>query len=532
MVRWISLAVVLIALSVCLALGSRTTNPAGLEAALIGANLTVAVLAINFSSLAYQASEYRQFQRGLSPNLLTGFLVVLLWSLTPVTVLVFSRSLFGIFGLAALPITALLSVLLVAWTKYEASPYSLIRQLSNTRRWREAIRAYARKIENKKQALRGLKLSEPGNMPSHEWDWVTLPTVSENDPFTILGSIGCTAAKSGNASAVGQASESLLRALDVCYSEIQAGRERLPTQTASLIESQLERLAITAENVDSTGSLSGCFLGACADYLANKTKDPLPLASPCRFVITTMVASGQRWLDRHKPATAKPALVLVSQLCRKGVERQAAIDNDKSEPDPESLFWNDNVGHLAAMLKPLGSAAIKAGESEYLYRVFDALGWLGCAAIKNDNWIVTTECIQALAQLGREARAGGLECHWESCAVQPCDHAGERIGWIATWIPKRTEEMKSRWLELCSQGFSRLNGKVTTATKGDRSDIRFAVSDEPYKERFFSDAGSRELDYSNWQMLKDFALHGHSKGIVVKSSPIPIKTESEDETVG
>jgi hypothetical protein len=334
-------------------------------------------------------------------------------------------------------------------------------------------------------------------------------------------------------SAVVRASESLLRALDVCYSEIHASPNHLPAQTANFVESQLERIALLTEDVDSTGNLSTRFLETCADYLANKTKEHLPLASACTFVVNTMVASGQRWLARKKPVPAKPPLVLLSQLCRKGMERCVAIENNQSEGHEESLFWPHTLGSLVARLKPLGSTAVEAGESDYLYRIFDALVWLGCSAAKSNNWIVAKECVQALAQLGREARAQGLECHWEHCAVQPADHAGKRIAWIATWIPKLGEDVKSRWLELCSQGLSRLNGqisKITLVEKDDRSRIQIDVSDSPHKERFLSDAGSRELDYSNFRMLKDFELYGHLEGTVVRGPPIPIKLKSESES--
>jgi hypothetical protein len=293
-----------------------------------------------------------------------------------------------------------------------------------------------------------------------------------------------------------------------------------------LVESQVERIAVVSEDVDSTGNLSIRFLETCANYVTGKTKEHLPLASSWMFVVDTIVASGQRWLARKKPLPAKPALILLSQLCRKGMESYGAIEHDKSDEYKESLFYPHTLGRLVARLKPLGSTAVEAGENDYLYRIFDALGWLGCSAAKSNNLEVAGECIQALAQLGREARAQGLECHWESCAVQPADHAGERIVWIATWIHKLSEKDRSSWLELCSQGLSRLTGQtrnITLKRKDDRWELQFNPSDSPHKERFSSDAGSRELDYSNFKMLKDFKLHGHMDGIVVQGSPVPIK---------
>lgn len=198
-------------------------------------------------------------------------------------------------------------------------------------------------------------------------------------------------------------------------------------------------------------------------------------------------------------------------LCEKGVRQWAEgkKSGQRLEGHEESLFWSWNLPKLAAMMQALGSAAVNAGDSEILYRVFDAYGWLGCSALKAGNRDTTAACVRALAQLGREARAKGLECHWDRCAIKPEDHARKSIEWILTWIPKADPGERKGFLGICSQSISRLSGVVTKYTMTEQDGeppIEMATSKEAHVESFSSEAGCRKLDYSDPKMLKDFEL--------------------------
>src|SRR5687767_9095914 len=122
MLRWFIVSLPFLGLSVALIAAGQNTNFKGFESTLIGLNFTVAILAINFAFVAYQNSEYRQFQRGFSPNLFVGDLCVLLWAFIPAASLVFAPEKVGIIGISALPMTAFLSVALVWLAKREATP--------------------------------------------------------------------------------------------------------------------------------------------------------------------------------------------------------------------------------------------------------------------------------------------------------------------------------------------------------------------------------------------------------------------------
>jgi hypothetical protein len=534
MIRWIVTSIVLLGLAVALIIQGRVVSFSGFESTLITINITVAVLAINFSFVAYQSSEYRIYQQGLSPNLLLGCLCVLLEAMFPVIALVFNRSLVGIIGVAVLPLTAFLSLALVALAKHEATPDALIKRLSSKRKWRSSFRQHTRSININKEKWKQLGLSKSIDMPTHEYNWAPLPVVHDNDPFIMLGAIGRTAAKAGNTASVIRITEALLSALDACYSEACSKRKKgqFSNESSTIIKSQLQRLSLVAEDVDPTSEVSARFMDACADYLGRKACETSPLTDPCFFVSKIMVESGKRWLVKEEPETAQTPLIVIRLLCQKGVDEWFKETNKNYDEQINSIFSPENTELLVHLLQGLGSVSIEVKNSNYLYRVFDALGWLGCSALKTGNNQVVASCVRSLAQLGREVRVKGLECHWDRCAVRPEDHAKERISWIASWIIKADDNQRDAWIALISQGLSRLSGKMTKV-KITLVDNKYIIDDspthEPYVEGFSSPAGSRNLDYSDFSMLKDFELHGCMGFTFVQGPIIPLIRSSPDD---
>lgn len=526
MIRWIFVTLVLLGLSSVLAVKGWSQNLDVFKPSLIAVNITVAVIAINFALSAYQGSEYRQFQRGLSPNLLMGCLFVLAGAMSPAICTVFAPTASGIVGISMLPITALLSVALVGLAKREATPQALIHLLNRRGKWLEAFRLYGGKCREAEARWKKWAFTPPQNMPTHEWAWQPLPPLLPMDPIALLGAIGCTAAKGGNASSLVQTTTILLRALDDCHAEIR--RSKLPSEVTTIVKTQLDKIALAAESSDPTGDLSQRFLDACAEYLGHKSEAASPLASPCLFVANMMVNSGIRWIGKGRSPIALPPLVVIRLLCEKGISSLAKRPSgaNRDDDEMESLFWYWNISTLAAMMKPLGTASVQSGDSNFLYRAFDAYGWLGCSAVKANEFDLAGVCVRALAQLGREARAKKMECHWDSCAVRPDDHAGERILWIVSWVVKADEATQERFLGICSQGISRLHGRVTKfhiRCEGGQHKIVTEESEDSHIEGFSSEAGERSLDYSDHEMLKDFELHGFMGGTVVHGPTIPLQ---------
>jgi hypothetical protein len=535
MKRWLLLSLLLVSLSVAVVLSGYKADLKQFEPTLIALNVTIAALAINFSFVAYQSSEYRQFQRGLSPSLLFGCIVLLIWAVTPALVLVFARPFVGVIGLAVLPITALCSVGLVALAKREAGPNPIIKQASKKRRRRRTLSEYARKVDSTRKEWEQLSLTTRPEMATHERDWILQPVMPSNDPFSVLGAIGSIAAENCNIEGMALATQGLLSALDEALLLLQPDGRPLLHKVIRLIESPLKQIAVAAEDADPTTNVSSHFLDVCGRYFGSKCSQGWPVEAACFPVADLMLDSAKRWIKQGKFDAARTPLVVIRQACFKGMDRWSSEPTHNGDDHSESLFWPPHLGRLAQMMKPLGTCAIEIGGedgSKYLYHVLGAFGWLGCSAMKMRHNEVVTVCVRALAQLGREARARKLECHWDRCALEPHQHAEESIDWILTWLMRLPHDERGRWLGIFAQGYSRLLGSVVNieiVDSGEKRNFEKKISSTAHKETFASYNGVRELDYCNFSMLKDFELHGHMGGVFVRGPIVPLTTTNNIE---
>jgi hypothetical protein len=133
--------------------------------------------------------------------------------------------------------------------------------------------------------------------------------------------------------------------------------------------------------------------------------------------------------------------------------------------------------------------------------------------MKKNNHEVGRACLRALSQLGRESRAAKLECFWSRCALEPWQHAEQRLGWILTWLFHAPKESHENWLRSIAEAYSRLHGiKVTIETEppsqdGSKPGFKIIHTKEPHKWGVSDLDGHRTIDYSDFTFLKDWELY-------------------------
>jgi hypothetical protein len=224
-------------------------------------------------------------------------------------------------------------------------------------------------------------------------------------------------------------------------------------------------------------------------------------------------------------------IIVARQIVQKGVDNPPHTPEGQ-DSDMEVFEFHHGLPQLTNCIKRLGSYAIEKGDSEFLYRCFDAFAWLGCSAVKQQDSGVATACLRALSQLGREVRAKGLECFWSRCPVRPEAHAAERIDWIASWVAKIPEDQREHWIGICDCAYSRLRGRETSIKFEIGSDGKVSIerefSEKKHTEGYIMQAGSRDVDYSDFTFLKDLEMRG-GKGILMQGPSVPI-FPSDSET--
>ena len=449
-------------------------------------------------------------------------------ALLPLAVLVLLPAFYVRACLVLLPLLAVTGVGLLESTRRETDPLTLLERLCSERKVEQYLTSLVPQIDAKIAETKALELTRAEDRPTHEWGWhLPIPT-EQDDPLNCLATLGLLAIRQGDLHAFARVVKRSLEVLDLAESfkpkGTTAGEYEIRAQLRSHVFEVLERLVLALQRDKGTASLTRVAVDVLAEAVAAKARIQKQTEDFVFSALRLMETLARHSYECGSRAELRVPLIVSRQVVQKGMDVPLRVDGAEQQPIEVSMF-NHQLPHLSNTIKGLGSFAVGKGDSEFLYRCFDAFGWLGCSAVKHGNVQVGTACLRALSQLGREARAKELECFWDKCAVRPEDHAAERIDWIASWLCKIPEERREYWVELLEAAYSRFYGKETTLTfetaEDGKSSIKKTVSQKNHVEGYILRAGSRDVDYSDFTFLKDLELHG-GRGVVMEGPLMPL----------
>ncbi|MBA2524772.1 MAG: hypothetical protein H0V18_03160 [Pyrinomonadaceae bacterium] len=202
---------------------------------LVGANLTIAVFAVNFSFIGVQLSPYRGVLRNLSPRLVAGAALTLLVALVPVITAAFSERWTSTVAILVLPALAYMVVFLSVTTRTQASAKPQIKTLSKEATLDEFIQSFRAAAHTVDTDPPELIRSDGTPPPVHEMGWRIYPVAVDPDPINELSTIAALAADSADLSTYVECVSVLLRSIEHLHSrsyslartEISAGIELL-----------------------------------------------------------------------------------------------------------------------------------------------------------------------------------------------------------------------------------------------------------------------------------------------------------------
>jgi hypothetical protein len=306
----------------------------------------------------------------------------------------------------------------------------------------------------------------------------------------------------------------------------EAGDYKMRAELREYVYGALQRMILALQHDKGTVSLSRVAIDALAESVIAKTitqKQTQDFTFSALHLIETL---SQHCYESGSTSDIRVPIIVARQIVQKGMDDPP--EAPKGQETPIEIFeFHHNLPQLTNCIKRLASYAIEKGDSEFLYRCFDAFGWLGCSAVKCLDAGVATACLRALSQLGREVRVKRLECFWSHCPVRPEDHAMERIDWIASWVSQVPENNRQHWIGLLNCAYSRYYGKEISMEFGKDANgeakITKRFSEEKYIEGYMMHAAARDVDYSDFTFLKDLELHG-TRGVLVQGPVVPLSS--------
>ena len=466
--------------------------------------VNIAIFAINFSFLQYQFAPYRALQRRISATHIWMSVAALVIALVPlIGIILASPAVSTRLMLFIVPAEMVLGIGLCLAADHLSSPSSLLNRQSSTKNLDSFISEYNVAIQARLDEDKKLEMSKPTDMPDFEWSLYPLPDLHEEDPFQAMTSLGLAAINNNDLTVFERVIQTLLASLayvdgrPVVKSE-PGDPQRVRAVLIRVCFSSVSRLADAAlehSNRDAFADrmarvLSDLFLREAAK--GNQTKD---LAGRYMGMLERLTLG---LLRKGSETTALLTLKTARQAAQKGLD----------SPNESEFMFAHSIPYLASVIKRVGQEAIATANSDLAYRCFDALGWLGCSAVKKRHEEMSRTILQALVQLGREVRQSKMECFYPRCALVPFDHLLTRLEWMATWVCSLQDDISS-WTRMFATAYSRLHGvKYDVAVDQAKKTFLLTKSDEPYKEMHTSHEGKgRTVDYSNPAMLKDMVLY-------------------------
>lgn len=491
---------------------SQAASLTGYETTLIGVNLTLAVFAVNFAFLGYQSSSFRSLRRGIALNVVFGSLFVILIATVPLAALVFVRARAPRISLSLIPIVAYCSIALLAVAQHEADPIVLLKRFCSRRKVRRFFRKFSKDAYSRHLSIKRQELSKPGDMPMHEFEWHISPDSTLADPFSTLFGVALASVKSSNLFVFERAVQLGLEHIDSAarFAPPVPGSDTYKVRgfVQRHVDNCISRVVSEVIENDRSGAFVRKALDVLSLYVINKAAIALQTSDQAFLALSLMTELGKHSLKLGQYQSALIPVIVARQVTQKGLDNPLPSAEDDAKAD--LTFFNHALSQLPNTIRRMGSYAVTQKDSNYVYRCLDAFGWLGCSAVKTNHILVGRTCLRSIAQLGRECRAHELECFWDRCALQPSDHAKERIDWMATWVHRLNENARDPWLRSIGEALSRLQGKNTSLSiseKDGKPIINYHVSSEPHTLTYMSDGISRTIDYSNSQELKDFELY-------------------------
>jgi hypothetical protein len=495
----------------------------------------VTTFSVTFSISGFNSSAYRQFHRNLPPRLLAACVALLLIALLPLVVLVLWPVHFIPTAVLLLSILVVAGACLLEISRRETDPLTLLDRLCSTRIIVGHLRSLVPKIDSKIQETKALDLSKPHDQPTHEFDWHLPVPTERDDPLTHLATLGLLAIQHGDLHAFSRVVDRCLEALEQAENfkpdKPLANEYRIRSELRSHVFDVLQRFMLALQRDKATVALARVAIDTLASFAVSQTKGRKQTERLTFSALQLMESLSRHCYESGSVSEIRVPLIVARQLVQKGMDDPALAEEGKEQSVDVSEF-HFNLPQLTNVIKRLGSYAVEKSDSELLYRCFDAFGWLGCSAVKQDYLHVATVCLRGLSQLGREARAKDLECFWDRCPVRPVDHAWERIDWICSWVSKVTGDRRQYWVGVLESAYSRVYGFETSLHFEKDTDGKVSISKDVSKKKhiegYIMQAAARDVDYSDFAFLKDLELHG-GRGVVMQGPPVPLfPSESEN----
>jgi len=474
---------------------------------LLAVSVTIAVFAVNFPIFIRQFAKYGSYVGVITRTQAILSILVFVLALLPLIVLTSSTSSFLLACIITIPLVAYLSLALGVIVLHETDPIAILDKNASNKAIDTFLLTFAEDAQAQSEQFLEMQLSKIRDTPPEEFGRAYIePTAISKDPFSFLAGFGVAAIQNSDVNTYDNVVRRALQAYKFATSQRHEDGS-VPGYKVDFTLSHhayqaMRRLGLASCELDNSGAFTSRFLNICSAFVRKQAVECKQERDLTRSIVGIMKLATKRMLASGNRDLALILVDVARQATQKGLDSSA-------EQKKDDLMFDLVLAYLPRTIKQVGEEAAFNGDVKCVFHCMEALGWLGCAAVRKRNRDVGIACILGIAQLGRLSRAKDLECFHTNCGGAVSFHAYGWIEDIATWIIVLSIEEQPTWLKLISEAYSRLLGrrcKFSIWKEGDKSLIQHSCSEKAYIVKSTDNDGERVFNYSDQSFTRDLVF--------------------------
>lgn len=474
----------------------------GYAASFISVSLAIATFAITFSFTQYTFSPYKSLLRAVSIRQLLFSLLLVFIAMVPLMTLLFRPDYVSQSAIICIPLLLYATILLMVVAREDSDPYVYLRRTISKKFISRYLSAFGKAAEIALKDKKRLYFHNRGEAPMHDYGSSEHPFFVSGDPFDRICEVISISLTNNDSMVFENAIGAYFIAVDKCiasYLSVQNNEHRFKLQQT--LTHGLKRICQSVITQSSNTLTQNLVIEKLSRFLKEKAIEHAHTDQPFFDFAKVLTDYGCKLFDQGNHTGVLMIGALMRELAQKGIA-------DKQEDDSSMIDYY--LSGFARHIRTLGDKSIEQFNSDILYRCLEELGFLGCTAIKANQYPVSIECIQSLTQLGRSARAAKMKCFYPSCLLEPVDHAEQRIWWMLSWVPHLEPDDRKSWAETFSTAYSRLNGftiNISEQMIDGKLGFSFERTKKAYTMSYSEEGYYRTIDYSDFTDLKEFSLY-------------------------
>ena len=357
---------------------------------LLAVSIAIAVFAVSFPIFIRQLAKYGAHIGLITRTQAILSIVAFILALLPLVVLTSSISSFLV-SLITIPLVAYFSLALGVLVGNETDPTQILDKNASNKAIDTFLLTFAEDAQAQSEQFLEMQLSKIRDSPPEEFGRTYIePTTISKDPYSFLAAFGVAAIQNSDVNTydnvVRRALEAYILAKSRRHEDGSVPGYRVDSALSHHAYQTMRRLSLASYELDKSGVFTSRFLNICSSFVRKQAVEGELTRGLTQSIVGIMKLATKKMLASENRDLALILVDVARQATQKGLDSSA-------EQKKDDFMFDLILAYLPRTIKQVGEAAVLTGDVKYVVHCMEALGWLGCSAVRKRNRNVGIACI-------------------------------------------------------------------------------------------------------------------------------------------